>query len=1002
MSQTRHESRRRDQDTSGVTQREAEVLRAIFRQSSNAEIATQLTISVRTVESHVSSLLTKYGVTNRAALIELVGVAAHGWIDEIEQPPFLARLSHSGNFVGRVLELKTLINDWGAVTSDKQRVLAVTGEAGIGKTRLASEFAAYALNDGGIVLYCRCDEERGGPLEPIISALRPYLRACPIDDLKRDLGDLIGELGMLDPYTASVFPRSGDDERLDANVVRFRLFEVIKRVLDGAAVRAPLVLVLDDLQWASAQTLRLLRYLVEEGYPRRTMFLCTYITTENNEALTNFLAVASRAGVHSSIELSGLQRFEVAQMLGHAGNLSLANDSLVLDIYRETQGNAFFTVELIRHVREGMRTGPMDAPLRVPSGVNDVVAQRVSRLSDTTQRVLRTASVLGQQFDILVLQHLVEIDDDALIDALEEAVASHLLDDVTDVVRSVNGEHFAFSHSIVRRSLLRGVSAPRRRRIHASAARAIEARYPESLEQHADEIAGHLVQAGQVTDQRDTFMYLTMAGRAALAGAAPEEALRMFERAAPLREHASLEELAELTFQRGMAQRAMGRWADAIESWSVSLDFAANLKDDTSISRTCRAASHNLVWALRPQEAVDLLTDVLGEMVPATVERASMLGALSFGQAWAGDYVGSTVSIAAEQELAERLDDTNLRAHALAMMAQQLPAFFEHGRAVTAGFQAAEILRAADDSWSLTSLLGFVKYALVGLGRIDEARAVGAELAPMAERIGNFASLQQHLRMDAMISFFRTGGVSELASFAIRDRDFGVAVGLGVVEHSHAWLGMARFLSGDWEEALGCLKAAAENEPLTAMTGWGVSSLLEVQAYTGDVRAAEETWLQNRSLVAQPGRTNTCGSWTMASIGAEALAVMGDFEQAHDLYPTINDCITRTGVVCIEYLGGRLLNRLAGVAAAAGGDWQAAEDHFASAMRESEDMPHVVERAHTLRLHGTMLLETGIKTERSRAIELLGRAEELYAAFGMPRFRESCHNRRSGDRLLHA
>lgn len=971
-----------------ITPREAEVLRAVVAKASNAEIAQDLTISVRTVESHISSLLTKYGVPDRGSLVKAAG-ADRSWISEIDLPIVAARRSQASNFVGRVSEMQALVKVWDQAALGEQRFVVITGEAGIGKTRLASEFAAYASKNAGIALYGRCDAERRGPLEVFSEALLPYLEACPVDELKRDVGDLVGDLHVLAPREVSEkIPRLTDTEQLDANIIRYRLFEAIRRVLQAASKRAPLLIVLDDLHAAPPQTLLLLRYLIKEGSPDRTMFLGTQIVAESSRDLTAFLAETNRAGIRATIELSGLNRPEVAQLVGEVGD-----EKLALDIYSETQGNPFFTVELIRHLQEKALTRSRGVPLEIPSGVFEVVTYRVDRLSEAAQRILRFGAVLGQQFDALVLQRLVGLDEDELVDGLEEAVASHLLHDVTGTITSsAGGERFEFAHAIVRRSLLKSMSLSRRRRTHAAAARAIEASYPDSTELHADEIAGHLVQAGQITDQRDTFRYLTMAGRAALAAAAPEEALSIFGRAASLRDQASPHELAELTFQQGMAQRAVGRWTDAIESWSESLAIAAVLQDIESISRTCRAASHNLVWAMRPQEASNLITNALSQVGSASAERARMLGARSFAQAWAGDYEGSSASIEAELRAADELNDAGLRNHALAMRTQQLPAFLEHTRAVEAGFQAAEALRLEDDPWTLTSMLGFLKYELVGLGRIPEAKAIGAELGPLAEKIGNFATLQQHLRMEAMMEFFRSGNVHELGVFAAKDRELSLAVGLGVLEHSLAWLGMARFLAGDWAGARNFLTSAAESEPQTAMTGWGLSSLLEFQAYTRDHRAAMETWDNNAHLVATPGANNTCGGWTMAVVGAEALAVIGDLDQAHSLYATISDCITRTGVVCIEYRGGKLLNRSAAVAAAAGGDWETAEDHFALALREARAMPHVVEGAHTLRLHGAMLLKTGSKSERARAEELLAEAAHFYDSFGMPRFRDLCRD----------
>ena len=306
-------------------------------------------------------------------------------------------------------------------------------------------------------------------------------------------------------------------------------------------------------------------------------------------------------------------------------------------------------------------------------------------------------------------------------------------------------------------------------------------------------------------------------------------------------------------------------------------------------------------------------------------ERGRLLGVLSFAQAWSGEYDASVNNILEELEIASRLEDTELRGHGLAMRAMQLPAFLEHSEAVSAGYDALETLRHTDDVWTLTSMLGFLNYTLVGLGRLDDARAVGAELEPIAVQVGNYAALQQHIRMKAMIEFFQDGSPAALEKFARKDLAFSDAVGLGVNEHSHAWLGLAKFLAGEWEEAKDAYLTSLQAEANTAMVGWGWSALFELLAYMGDSQAAMGLFEKHRNTLPQLDKANTCGSWVAALSAVEGLVALGELEQAGELLPAIEQCIQRTGVVCIEFRGGRLVKRSAAIAAAAAGDWVRAE-----------------------------------------------------------------------------
>ena len=209
------------------------------------------------------------------------------------------------------------------------------------------------------------------------------------------------------------------------------------------------------------------------------------------------------------------------------------------------------------------------------------------------------------------------------------------------------------------------------------------------------------------------------------------------------------------------------------------------------------------------------------------------------------------------------------------MRAMQLPAFLEHKDAAAAGYEALEILRYSDDIWTLTSMLGFLNYTLVGLGRLDEARAVGAELAPLAVRVGNYAAQQQHTRMNAMIEFFQDGSPAALEKFARKDLAFCEAVGLATPEHSLAWLGLAKFLAGEWEEAKDAYSTALETEADTGMVGWGWSALFELLAYMGDSQAAMGLLEKHRHTLPQLDQANTCGSWVAALTAVEGLVCFG-------------------------------------------------------------------------------------------------------------------------------
>ncbi|MCG2623915.1 AAA family ATPase [Arthrobacter sp. I2-34] len=980
----------------GITSREWEVLQAVVNHLANAEIAAALGISVRTVESHVSNLLTKFEVSDRAGLVAAVRAHEDSGPVRIEAPPSLLRMANAGEFVGRVPELQQLHNEWEKVKGGAQRLVLVSGDAGIGKSRLVAEFTRQiAVSDDPLVLHGRCDEDVSGPFEAVGHALAPFVRACNPSRLAAELDDLAPELSRIIPGSGIGLPKVPVDAmQSDPHITRLRLFDAVTRVLRQATMSSPILLAVDDLHWAPEPTLLLLKHLVQAEVLERTLIVCTLRPGNVSDAVIGFLGELRRDAMPVQIQLSGLHRVEVAQLLGANGGSPLSRDdifseSLAYDIFSETRGNPLYAAELIRSL--GEVSGPRTAgSADVPHGVKDIVAARVRRLKQETQALLGMAAVLGQEFDLNVLQRLAKVDDHTLLEGVEEATHAKLLYDVTGISPDAV-ERYEFVHAVVRKAIIETISPARTRRIHAAAAVALEQSFPHALEERADEIARHLVQAGPITDRQNVVRYLTMAGRAALDSSAAEEGLRFLDQAMAFMDTAPAADRAELWFQRGLALRTLGRWPDSVAALRNALDIYAGVGDLNAISRTAYAATLTMFWSFRMREACDFAFYGLKMLESYDgAERGRLLGALSFAQAWNGEHGASVGNIQEELDIASRLGDTELRGHGLAMRAMQLPAFLEHSEAVSAGYEALEILRQSDDVWTLTSMLGFLNYTLVGLGRLEEARAVGAELDPIAVRVGNYAALQQHIRMKAMIEFFQDGNPAALEKFARRDLAFSDAVGLGVFEHSHGWLGLAKFVAGEWEEAKHACLAALDAEASTAMVGWGWSALFEVLAYMGDSQAAMDLFEKNRHTLPQLDQANTCGSWVAALTAVDGLVVLGELEQAAELLPAIEQCIQRTGVVCIEFRGGRLVKRSAAIAAAAAGDWIHAERYFREARHDAESMPHVVERAHTLRFHGKMLLQTGEEDSSDRAKKYLEDARAAYAKLAMPRHAAMC------------
>ena len=394
-----------------------------------------------------------------------------------EEPPSVALprqlAPRAGSaFVAREQELDALRAAWDDARRGRRRMVVLAGEPGIGKTRLANEFA-HAAHPGGTVLYAACQEEALVSYQPFVEALR----GAGLDWSRVAQLPGAGELARMIPeLSAAPSAPAGD-----AELRRYLLFEAISSLLDEIASTAPLALVVDDLHWADRATLHLLRHVARAPREAALLIVGTYRDAEvrPSHPLAELLADLRRDRLVERVTLEGLRERDVGALIAaHAGHA--APPSLVGAVHEHTDGNPFFVEEVLRHLietgvvfeRGGRWTSALTPDeIGVPDGVQEVLARRLARLSDPCRAVLAAAAVLGRECSFDVLRATLDEDDDALIAALEEARDAQL---VVELERP-GGPAYGFTHALVRQSLYSGLSAPRRQRLHARAAAAVEA-----------------------------------------------------------------------------------------------------------------------------------------------------------------------------------------------------------------------------------------------------------------------------------------------------------------------------------------------------------------------------------------------------------------------------------------------------------------------------------------------------------------------------------------------
>ncbi len=440
------------------------------------------------------------------------------------RPPFPPALAgRGGAFAGRAAELRAVSD---ALRPGRRGVLLLAGEPGIGKTRLLAEAGRAAHADGATVLYGRCHEERLTPYEPFVEALAALAGApLAVDVGAAELARLVPPLARsLGPAPA---PPAAEGER-------WRLFEAV-----AAALPPPVVLLLDDLHWADAGTLRLLSHLLRRAHPPVVAGAYRDTDVSRRHPLAAALADLRRDGLVERLAVGGLDEAAVAELVaGEHGPPGLAGP-----LQRETGGNPFFVEEVLRHLEGAAEPGR----LPIPEGVKDVIGRRLSRLAPDTGRTLAVAAVAGREFDVTLLEALLpEVD---VLGALEEAAAAQMVREAPGVPG-----RFAFAHALVRETLYDELSLTRRVRTHRALADALATRPAPRLA----ELAHHRLEAAAAGDAAEAADAALAAAREALAALAYEEAASFCERGLTALEDAEPRRRAELQLALGDARLRAG------------------------------------------------------------------------------------------------------------------------------------------------------------------------------------------------------------------------------------------------------------------------------------------------------------------------------------------------------------------------------------------------------------------------------------------------------------
>jgi hypothetical protein len=580
------------------------------------------------------------------------------------------RMQH-GPLVGREREMGQAVAAWNRAAAGDGSTLLVSGEPGIGKSRLVRELARWSQAAGARVLAGDCFAEGAPPYAPQAQVLRQVF-----EDTARD-PDLpayvLADLLRLAPNLAPRFPNLPLNPTLDAEFERERLFESFVTWCITLTQRAPLLLVVEDVHWADDGTLLLLRHLARRGRQSRLLMVITFrdaeVALDQAGSLRQVLLDFSRERLAQSLSLPRLNRDETGSLLAALLAPGQIGGEVVDSIFRETEGNPFFVEEVCKGLLEEERLYEAGGTWhrRDPSQTvlatsgHAAILSRVERLPHPCQETLQLAAIIGRGFDFEVLKAAGAQDEDTLIGSLERAERALLVAEE----RQAGRLRFQFAHALIPFALSENLGQVRRQRIHQRVAAALEAKRPDDFEA----LAHHFAAAGE---RHLASAYARRAGERAAALYDYQTALEHQRAALALLELdppdqarlALLEQIADLQSLCGEQVEAIVTYQAALALWRHlgSEDRWTAVRLYRKASEALYRASHTLAAPLTAAVRAgleDALTLVEGQ--PPHLETVHLWIALANDAYWRSMIPGET-AVAIEPlaqaaiELAEQLD----------------------------------------------------------------------------------------------------------------------------------------------------------------------------------------------------------------------------------------------------------------------------------------------------------------------------------------------------------
>lgn len=883
--------------------------------------------------------------------------------------------------VGRGYELEQLKQHWNLAQQSRGHLVLLSGEPGVGKTRLAQELIAWVQPEGAVLLRGGCYEyEAATPYLPLVEAFRDWVHDQSAEGLRSQLGATAAEIAKLAPEIEVKIGPLVAGPPLGANEERLRLFDNIARLLQHLAGRHGLLFFLDDLHWADQGTISLLYYLLRRLRNDRVLIVACYreVELDRTHPLATALVEWNRERLATRLPLARLQRGDTATLLATLFRQESISNEFVEVIYRETEGNPFFIEEVIKtlieqgqvYVEAGHWERKPIHDLTIPQSVKEAIGRRLNRLSQSCLDVLHTAAALGKQFQFAELAIVSNLGEDAILDALDEACLAQLL-------RPESADTFVFTHDKIREVLYEEMNPIRRRRLHRRIGEALEQLYVGQMSAHAHDLAYHFVQSGDI---EKAYVYSLQAAENARRVFAHDEALDFLRSAREAAEEAgAAARVAAVDAEMGRIYQGRGLIQQAIQALKRALDGA----EDADTRTRLKVSIGEAYTTVGDRRGLPYLHEALAEIDASTQpnEMALTLAHLGRNHHFRTEHAEAIRYLEQARRLAEPLD----RFHTLVTIYTYLAGAYQH------------VTRFAEsDHWAR---------AAIALGeRRHNVLAV--------------ASGQEFLAENAILRGYWDQGLE----YAAMDRAIGERIGAfdrqawSLFATANALWGQGRLHEADetarsgleLAEQIGEGRLATWLEPLVAMVAadMGEDELARRHAESGNRRAVALdqmvllTWslhalgygcirrrqwegaagYYDQAIALWRSSENRNAALTAAPAAAEAFLGAGRREEAHEL---VTLALQLAGVAEAPYAAAQA-QRVQGQLAALEAQWDAAQMAFDAAILSFERLGSRLDLGRALYRRGQLWKERE-KSERRwvhRSQADVERARELFAALG--------------------